>query len=203
MFFSGDVFFFVLLLNVIPVLFMVESSSHSSVYSKNTLEFLAVAKSYCEVLENPEQLEKDKLLEILLRLLPLLYLKGSLLPSVDPIEEDGLETCATEMQYGLLAGSLAALFGEEDTYLEVYHPDIALADGAFAASVSERLADLWQEMYDFVEVFRQGYEDAMCEVLYLCKERFAQEWGPALLHVLRALHAIKYEGSGAGLNEAD
>ena len=113
---------------------MAESSSQSLVYSKNTLEFLAVAKSYCDVLENPEQLEKDKLLEILLRLLPLLYLKGSLLPEVEPIDEEGLETYATEMQYSLLAGSLAALFGEDDAYLEVYHPDIALADGAFAAS---------------------------------------------------------------------
>lgn len=171
---------------------MADSSSHSPIYSKNTLEFLAVAKSYCEVLEDPEQLEKEKLLDILLRLLPLLYLKGSLLPEVEPIDEEGLETFATETQYGLLAGSLAALFGEEDDYLEVYHPDIALADGAVAASVSERLADVWQEMYDFVEVYRQGFEDTMNDVLFLCREHFAQEWGPALLHVLRALHAIKY-----------
>lgn len=171
---------------------MADSSSHSPIYSKNTLEFLAVAKSYCEVLEDPGQLEKDKLLDILLRLLPLLYLKGSLLPEVEPIDEEGLETFATETQYGLLAGSLAALFGEDDDYLEVFHPDIALADGAVAASVSERLADVWQEMYDFVEVYRQGFEETMNDVLYLCRERFAQEWGPALLHVLRALHAIKY-----------
>lgn len=182
---------------------MAESSSQSLVYSKNTLEFLAVAKSYCDVLENPEQLEKDKLLEILLRLLPLLYLKGSLLPEVEPIDEEGLETYATEMQYSLLAGSLAALFGEDDAYLEVYHPDIALADGAFAASVSERLADLWQEMYDFVEVFRQGYEDVMSDALYSCRERFAQEWGPGLLHVLRALHAIKYSSAEAEITEID
>lgn len=172
---------------------MVESSSPSPIYSKNTLEFLAVAKSYCEVLEDPEQLVKEKLLDILLRLLPLLYLKGSLLPPIDPIDEENLETFATETQYGLLSGCLAALFGEEDAYLEVYHPDIALADGAVAASVSERLADLWQEMYDFVEVYRQGFDDSMSDALYRCREHFAQEWGPGLLHVLRALHAIKYD----------
>jgi len=172
---------------------MAESSSPSPIYSKNTLEFLAVAKSYCQVLEDPEQLDKDKLLEILLRLLPLLYLKGSLLPQVDPIDEENLETFASETQYGLLAGCLAALFGQDDAYLEVYHPDIALADGAVAASVSERLADLWQEMFNFVEVYRQGFEDSMYDAIYSCRERFAQEWGPGLLHVLRALHAIKYD----------
>lgn len=182
---------------------MVESSSTSPIYSKNTLEFLAVAKSYCHVLEDPEQLDKEKLLDILLRLLPLLYLKGSLLPQVDPADEYELETFATETQYGVLVGSLAALFAQDDAYLEVYHPDIALADGAVAASVSERLADLWQEMYDFVEVFHQGFEDSMSDALSLCRERFAQEWGPGLLHVLRALHAIKYEGDDVGMNETD
>lgn len=171
---------------------MEDSSSHSPIYSKNTLEFLAVAKSYCELMDDSGQWENDKLLDILLRLLPLLYLKGSLLPEVEPLDEDSLETFATEPRYALLASNLAVLFGEDDDYLETYHPDIALADGAVAASVSERLADLWQEMYDFVEVFRQGFDDSMNDALYLCRERFAQEWGPALLHVLRALHAIKY-----------
>ncbi len=180
---------------------MSESPSSSPVYSKNTLEFLAVAKSYCQVLENPEQLEKGKLLELLLRLLPLLYLKGSLLPQVEPVDEDGLETFATETQYGLLADCLASLFGPDDAYVEVFHPDIALADGAVAASVSERLADLWQEMFDFVEVFRQGFEESMLDALYRCREHFGQEWGPALLHVLRALHAIRYDGTDVMLNE--
>lgn len=171
---------------------MSSSEPSSPVYSKNTLEFIAVAKSYCEVLDTIDQMEKDRLVEVMLRLLPLLYLKASLLPSTDLIGDGSVETFATETHYGLLVEQMANLLEADDTYVNVYHPDIALADGAVAASVSEGLADLWQVMYDVVEVFRQGYDETMNYALYLCKESFAGEWGPTLLSVLRALHGIMY-----------
>ncbi|NLE32023.1 MAG: DUF5063 domain-containing protein [Bacteroidales bacterium] len=174
---------------------MPSPESSSPVYSKNTLEFIAVAKSYCDVLDTLDQMEKERLVEVMLRLLPLLYLKGSLLPSTELMGDGTVEAFATETHYGLLAEQMAHLLEADDAYVNVYHPDIALADGAVASSVSEGLADIWQVMYDVVEVFRQGYDEAMNDALYVCKEAFAGEWGATLLNVLRALHGIRYTES--------
>lgn len=181
---------------------MPSSEPSSPVYSKNTLEFIAVAKSYCEVLETVDHMEKDRLVEVMLRLLPLLYLKGSLLPSTDLLGDGTVEVFATETHYGLLVEQMASLLEADDAYVDVYHPDIALADGAVAASVAEGLADLWQVMYDVVEVFRQGYDEAMNDALYVCREAFAGEWGPTLLSVLKALHRIMYDQAPALTDEA-
>ncbi len=171
---------------------MPSSEPVSPVYSKNTLEFIAVAKSYCDVLDTLDQMEKNRLVEVMIKLLPLLYLKASLLPPTELLGDGTVETFATETHYGLLVEKMANLLGADDAYVNVYHPDIALADGAVAASVAEGLADLWQVMYDVVEVFRQGYDETMNDALSVCRESFAGEWGPTLLNVLRALHGIMY-----------
>jgi hypothetical protein len=170
------------------------SSNHTGdpVYSKNTLEFVAVAKSYCDFLEEIGSLDKDKFIETMVRLLPLLYLKGTLLPETELIGEGAGEPFATEAQYGILAETMAGLLGDDDAYLSVYHPDITLSDGHVAAFISENIADIWQEMYNFVEAFRLGYDETMNDALYLCRENFGSGWGQSLLNALCALHAVKF-----------
>jgi len=179
------------------------SSGSDSVYSKNTLEFVAVAKSYCDFLEHPDQLERNRLIDVMVHLLPLLYLKGSLLPETTLLGEGEEEAFATEMQYSLLVEAIAELLGADDAYLDVFHPDITLADGPVAASVSESLADIWQELYNFTGVFRLGYDETMNDALYFCRERFGTGWGQSLLTVLRALHALKFGDTDTMISEED
>ena len=168
------------------------SKTASPVYSKNTIEFVAVAKSFCDYLEQTSHLEKQGFLETMVRLLPLLYLKGTLLPKNELIGEEQTEVFASETQYAMLAASIADLLGEDDAYLEVFHPDISLSDGPLASNISENIADIWQDMYNFVETFRQGYDDPMNDALYLCRTNFASFWGQSLVNVMRALHSICY-----------
>lgn len=181
---------------------MSSSVSDTPVYSKNTLEFIAVAKSYCDVLETLDQLDKDRLVDVMIKMLPLLYLKATMLPSTDLLGDGTVERFATETAYGLIVEQLANLLEADDAYLNLYHPDIALADGAVAASVSEGLADLWQVLFDVVEAFRQGFEESMNDALYMCTDSFAEAWGSTLLDVLRALHRIKYAETAPLTDEA-
>jgi hypothetical protein len=167
-----------------------DQSINTPIYHKDTLEFVAVAKSYCDLLSQPESIEEDRFLEIMQRILPLLYLKGALLPQTTLIDEGYIETFATETHYGLIVETILSILGENDAYIETYHPDIALADGAVAASIAEGLADIWQEMYDFVEVFRLGYDETMNEALYQVKDHFLSGWGQTVLNVSRAIHAL-------------
>jgi len=165
------------------------------VYSKNTIEFVAVAKSFCDFLEQLEMVDKPKFLGTMVRLLPLLYLKGTLLPETDPSEDDQPEVFATEVQYAMLAANIAGLLGSDDTYLEVFHPDISLSDNFLAVNISENIADIWQDMYNFIEIFRQGFDEAMNDALYNCRSNFALYWGQSLVNVMRALHNIYYKAT--------
>lgn len=168
------------------------SKSNLPVYHKNTLEFVAVAKSYCDFADQIEQMDKSAVVDMAVKILPLLYLKGSLLPDPNPSYEDFSETFATEDQYQYLKQVIADVMGNEDAYLDVFHPDIQFSDTPVANLISENLADIWQDMYNFISVFKIGYEETMNDALRVCKENFQNYWGQALVNVLRALHRCKY-----------
>ena len=61
-----------------------------------------------------------------------------------------------------------------------------------AASISEGLADIYQDLKDFISTYRLGNEPQMLEALYICYENFVSYWGQQLVNVLRALHNVKY-----------
>lgn len=162
------------------------------VYSKNTIEFVAVAKSYCDFLDQLEVIEKSSFVETMIRLLPLLYLKGSLLPQTESFDENQPEIFATEMQYESIASSVRDFLGSDDNYLEILRNAPSQETDNYLASISEDIADIWQDLYNFVETFRQGNEYAMNEALYICKNNFASFWGRSIVNVLRALHEVYY-----------
>ncbi len=162
------------------------------VYSKNTIEFVAVAKSYCDFLDQLEVIEKSSFVETMIRLLPLLYLKGSLLPLTESFDENQPEIFATEMQYESIASSVRDFLGSDDNYLEILRNAPSQETDNYLASISEDIADIWQDLYNFVETFRQGNEYAMNEALYTCKNNFASFWGRSIVNVLRALHEVYY-----------
>lgn len=163
------------------------------VYQKNTLEFVAVAKSYCDFADQIEQMDKPVFIDMAVKILPLLYLKGILLPDPNPSYDQYLEAFATEEQYLNFKQCVADLMGSDDVYLDVFHPDIQFSDTPVANFVSENLADIWQDMYQFISVFKIGYEDTMNEALRVCKENFENYWGQSLVNVLRALHRCKFD----------
>jgi hypothetical protein len=179
------------------------SKSDSPVYNKNTIEFVAVAKSYCDFMDQLETIDKAGFLETTTRLLPLLYLKASLLPSNESILDEMPETFATEDQYVALTEAIADLLGTDDAYLDVFHPDIRFSDTPVANFISENLADIWQDLFNFISVFRIGYDDTMNDALYVCRTNFESLWGQSLVNVLRALHNCKYAFKDEELAETE
>jgi len=169
--------------------------SENPVYDKNTIEFVAVAKSFCDYMDQLETVKKDQFIDTMVRLLPLLYLKASLLPNNERLTDEPMETFATEDQYAVLSQVISDLLGSDDAYLEVFHADIKYADTPVAAFISENIADIWQDLFNFISVFRLGYEETMNEALYVCRTNFEQFWGQSLVNVLRALHNCKYAES--------
>ena len=76
------------------------------------------------------------------------------------------------------------------------------SDTPIAAFISENLADIYQELKDFIENFQIGEAEIMISALIACVEAFAEHWGQKLLNALRALHNLRF-GENFGNEDFD
>ena len=168
-----------------------ETENHP-IYDRNTIEFVTVALEYCAFIEKAGDTSLFDFVDKATKLLPLLYLKASLLPDIEPEGDAGLEWTVTEEIYESVRTRVAGLLGVRDSYLDTFHMDMRYSDTPIAAFISENLADIYQNTGDFVALFRQGNEEVAREAVALCRATFRDYWGQQLLNALKALHAIRY-----------
>ena len=162
------------------------------VYSPPVVEFVTVAAEYCAFLEQSEGRSKEAFVDTLLKLLPLLYVKATLLPKVEGSEIFAAETFVTEEDYEWLRTMLSTIMGEDDIYEDLVYDEQMQTDESKWKSVGEELADIYQPVRDFVETFRAGVEDNIAEALWALSDSFELFWGGNLVDVLRRLHRVKY-----------
>jgi len=172
------------------------------VYSKKVIEFVTVAAETCLFLEHANEFTKTDFVQKSIKILPLLYLDASLLDIPDSVFEEIPERFVNEEDYQYVHELLEQLLGSDDSYLEVFHPDMALSDTPIAAFVSENLADIYQELKDFAANYQLGDIDIMNDALVACLDAFGEHWGQKLLNALRALHALRFS-EGFGLEDTD
>ena len=168
------------------------------VYSKNVIEFVTVAAETCLFLEHAAEFSQTDFIQKAVKILPLLYLNVSLLETPAPVFDDPTEKFVNEEDYLFVREQIEQLLGADDSYLEVFHPDMAISDTPIAAFISENLADIYQELKDFAANYQLEDVDIMNDALVACIEAFGEHWGQKLLNALRALHALRFsDGFGA------
>lgn len=179
-----------------------------TIFDKNVIEFVTVSAEFCAFLERAESMKRSTFVDTSLKILPLLYLKASMLPKCETIGDEALETYVTEEIYEILRINLAGLLGEKDDYLDVFVQDMVYSDQPIKKSISEDLADIYQDIRDFIFVFQLGLNETMNDALAICQENFGMLWGQKLVNTLRALHDVKYnqqddeeEGDVVGIYE--
>ncbi len=165
------------------------------IFSRNTVEFVTVAAEFCAYLERAESLRRKDFVDTILKILPLLYIKASVLPECEMMSDNEPETFVTEDDYEVLRYSLAALMGDKDDYLEVFMQDMQYSDTPITRLISEDLADIYQDIKNFVSVFQLGFDETMHDSLALCRDNFALYWGQTLVNTMRALHSVKFNPS--------
>ncbi|WP_455585819.1 DUF5063 domain-containing protein [Bacteroides sp.] len=163
-----------------------------TIFDKNVIEFVTVAAEFCAFLERAENIKRKTFVDTTLKILPLLYLKASMLPKCETIGDEAPETYVTEEMYEILRINLADIMAERDDYLEVFLPDMAYSDQPIKKNISEDLADIYQDIRDFIFVFQLGLNETMNDSLAICQENFGMLWGQKLVNTLRALHDVKY-----------
>jgi hypothetical protein len=171
---------------------MQQESFDHIVYSKNVIEFATVANEYCLFLEKMNSFSRKEFIERVQKLLPLLYLKASLIPVVEEENVETPEKCLTEVDYNFLFDKLNTKLGPHDSYLEVFDQGMQFSETPIDASISENLCDIYQDLKDFIFAFRLGTIEIMTDALWECQKNFSDFWGQKLVNCLRAIHLLVY-----------
>ena len=178
-------------------------SNSDPVYSRSVIEFVAVANEFCKYTEHASELKGDELLKILQRILPLMYLKASLLPQLNPYFEDGNEKIVTESDYVRIHEILRQKFGTADDYLEVFDEKMNDSEGPVTSSISENISDIYQDMKDFLILYQTGTAEVMNDAVWECRLNFETFWGQKLVNSMRAIHKFIYSGEDIDIVEKE
>ena len=157
------------------------------VFNKSIIEVLTISNELCLLIDNSEKYDKTDFLNILHRLLPLLYLKASLLKKVPAANPDATERFVTEEQYELIYQSLKKLFSLGDVFYIVHKKE-----NTVKVSLAEFLTDIYQDIKDFLMLYQKPSISAKENAINECVALFEKNWGPKLLVSLQALHVLIY-----------
>lgn len=162
-------------------------------YDKTILEFLTVAVQFCALLEQANLTEVKPFIDRITKILPLLYLKADLMPEYDSNELLETQSFVTEENYNIVRNNIAVLLGQHDDFLEVFVEDMKYSDKPILATISENLADIYQDVKNFVMFFKIEVQDELIfEAVAKCKENYKFYWGQRCVNVMRPLHELKF-----------
>jgi hypothetical protein len=171
------------------------SKAKNPIYSQAVLDFVTTCRDFCIFVEHSEKHDIRKFIDYSHKILPLLYLRAACLPSLDSKFEDFNERFVTEKDYESVRKKMLTKLGQYDTYEEVFDPGKEDSDDVIGASISENMADIYQDLKDFILLYEIGSNEVMYEAIWACRQSFEIYWGQRLTNALRALHFLRYTES--------
>lgn len=166
--------------------------SEEQLYGKEILSFVKIAADFCYTLEQADKIKLNDLIDNLHKQLPNLYYTAAGLPGLDSQFEDLGQRFVTEQDYELIRNKLLTKLGQYDAYEEVFDESRVEFEDTVGESISEDLADIYQDIKDFILLFELGTNEVMYEALWECKQSFQTYWGQKVTNVLRPLHSLRY-----------
>ncbi len=161
----------------------------------NAITFIGLCNEYCVAVENARETDRDEFVNLMLRLLPRLYITATDLVAAgddEPADDVFLADALDEDYYEALRRNMEELLGPDDVYLEVFEEDMKYSDTPVAASVSEGLADIFQSLYNFISTVRDSTDEVVAGAIATETEEFRSFWSSTLCNTLRALNHIRY-----------
>jgi len=162
--------------------FKMMSKKQDPVYSRTVVEFVAAANEFCKYSEHASRINGGELLRILQRLLPFLYIKASLLPSLEPVFEDGNEKFVTEADWEKVNDDFRIQFGTADSYPDLAEDKLNKTENIVPASIAENMADIYQDLKDFLLLYQTGTTEVMNDAIWECRMNFENIWGQKLVN---------------------
>lgn len=161
---------------------------HDLVYSPEVLDFVKIAKKFSDFLTVDFPEERKEFIESSLIIMPELYSKLLAIPQNQSIFDEPSEKYVTEEDWAEVYKRIFGILGSQNEYIDIPEEDEYDRLELISRDLSEDLADIYQDITDFLEVFRVGNEEVMNDVLWECKLNFENYWGKKLLRACMNLH---------------
>ena len=141
----------------------------NSKLAPNSLAFIALSNEFCSAIENAMEFEKEDFVAKMLKMLPRIYMTVTDIDIEESNEDYYALPYLDESVYDNLRSQLAALMGEDDVFLETFEEDMKYSDAPVSATISEDLADIYQQLYNFVASVRDVDTEAINSIIITCK----------------------------------
>lgn len=169
-------------------------SIHEFVYSGEMLEFVRAANACCEFFEGLKGTDGRTFIRDSVRHLSWVYASFLLIGETEPVFESPAEPSVTEQDWSALFQRIAMILGPHNDVLRMAGEEEFDRSELVPHTISEDLADLYQELRDFTGIYSRGMEELMNDAAWELNEHFAEHWGMKLLRALQALHELYVSG---------
>jgi hypothetical protein len=164
-------------------------SENDPVLNRQILEFITVSNEFCHFTEKAGDYTKEDIVEYYRRILPLLYLKGSLVKPVLPSDPDASEHFFNEEDWEFLFNLLRnKLYPDDHFWISSNLTDVDAE--VEKASLAECLSDIYQDMKDFLMLYQKNKYTAKENAIHNVCAHFNKHWGPSALNAMMALHDL-------------
>lgn len=166
---------------------MTKEKDTDPVYSKDVIEFLTVANEYCLFTEKTEQYTKEDIILYYVKICPLLYIKGILLPQLEGNESEITERYVTEENWEIIFNTLRRKMGDDDLFWDIDH-DHTNDKTIRKLSISEHITDVYQDLKDFIMLYQKNTHAAKMNAVAECNRLFGTNWGNKIIRIQKTAH---------------
>jgi hypothetical protein len=163
---------------------------HEYVYSDEVLDFVKKGNELTEILTPSEDFDQKEFAIALLRILPGMYSSIQNIPATEPLFDGGNEKFVSEEEWSAIFQFVAGIMGSQNEYLDIPSEEEYDRTEIISRSLSEDLADIYQDIRDFLELYRNGTEEIMNDAMWECRMNFESYWGEKILRASLSLHRI-------------
>ncbi len=167
---------------------------NSFVYSEEVVNFVRAANETATFLEALKGKDSRSFISGSVKHLSEVYSTMLKIGDTEPITELGPEPNVSEQDWSEIFQRIAALLGPANEFLRPAEEGEFDDSDLVTHTISEDLADVYQELRDFTSLFSRGLEDLMNDAVWEVKVRFAEHWGKKLLRSLSSLHDLYVAG---------
>ncbi len=158
----------------------------SIIKNPHVVELLTIANEFCYLSEQIGNYQKEELLPVLQKMVALLYLKGSLLPDFEYDDAESIERFVTEEEWEVMHQSIKKIFSEDDVFN--YYND----DEVQTTEISEQLADIYQDMKDFLLLYKKNISNAQKAAIHEIIRLYKTNWGIKCLLLNTIFHQMRF-----------
>lgn len=158
------------------------------IYSDEVVEFVTIANEFCKLLEGLNNISREEFIGNTYKILIILQLKALILPKPKDENITQTESFVNEADWHLIDNEVSGKLGSFEIISELREP--GNPDNSIEISISECLADTYQDLKDFTQLYQYGNPEAITQGIWECKTNFEQIWGPRIMIIIKEFHNL-------------